>query len=108
MDKLSNAVISGDIETVRLLLDEGADVNAININGTRAMFGTTALMWSAYQGHTEIVKLLLAKGADKDAKDRYGWTALAFATEGRHPEIIELLNKQVIPPPSGGMKKEEK
>ena len=33
------------------------------------MFGSTALILASFNGHTAAVKLLLAAGADKDAKD---------------------------------------
>ena len=32
------------------------------------MFGVTALIWASYYGHTAAVELLLAAGADKEAK----------------------------------------
>ena len=33
------------------------------------MFGATALMYASFNGHTAAVELLLAAGADKDAKN---------------------------------------
>jgi hypothetical protein len=32
--------------------------------------GRTALIWAAMKGHTKIFKALIAKGADKDAKEK--------------------------------------
>ena len=52
-----HAAKNGHIEVVRLLLDNGADINA-------NFFGSTALKYSAMNGHVEVVKFLLDKGAD--------------------------------------------
>jgi ankyrin repeat protein len=54
---LQRAASQGNLESVRRLLDGGADPNAADRD-------TTALGAAAYQGHTEIVTLLLARGAD--------------------------------------------
>ena len=51
------AARDGDLPAVQTLLAEGADINAEDSNGG------TALMRASYKGHTEIVKLLLEKGA---------------------------------------------
>jgi len=40
-----------------------------------------------------IERALLAKGADVDAKDSVGVTALMYATDWGHKEIVELLKK---------------
>ncbi|RYP54743.1 hypothetical protein DL768_000567 [Monosporascus sp. mg162] len=53
--------------------------------------GQTPLSWAAENGHKEIVQLLLDKGAEIDAKDKYGWTPLSRAAEKGHKEIVQLL-----------------
>ena len=55
---------TGDVATMKLLLDRGADVNAKET--TR---GTTALMWAAAQGHAAAVQLLVERGADVSGAD---------------------------------------
>jgi uncharacterized protein len=52
------AAASGNSETVGILLDNGADVNA-----TEPQWGQTPLMFAAASGRTDIVKLLVAHGA---------------------------------------------
>ena len=48
-------------------------------------------MIAAYEGHIEAVRLLLSKGADIDAKDREGMTALIIAAFLQPEDMIELL-----------------
>ena len=55
-------VKSGDLSTLRSLLDQGANPNAADENGA------TALMWAAKIGNLGIVKALIAKGADPKKK----------------------------------------
>jgi ankyrin repeat protein len=45
------------------------------------------------KGNPEIVKLLIARGADVHAKDKEGQTALSLAIRNNLPEIAELLKK---------------
>jgi hypothetical protein len=45
--------------------------------GTRAQYEMTALMWAAYNGHADCVRLLMEVGADKEARDKVrGWFQL--------------------------------
>jgi ankyrin repeat protein len=55
---------------LRLLLEEGADINA------KDNFGRTALYWVAENRHEAIVRLLLNHKADVNVKDNLGRTAL--------------------------------
>ena len=53
--------------------------------------GHTDLMCAALEGRTEIVKALLRKGADVNAKDGTGRTALMFAAINMHDETVKVL-----------------
>lgn len=67
--------------TVRLLLDLGADVNAVDNNGETAMHG------AAYQSRPTLVQLLSERGADMNVwnrKNKWGWTPLMIA-QGHRP-----------------------
>jgi ankyrin repeat protein len=85
-DQLYEAVRKGDLAAVTALLDKGADVNA------KFRYGATTLFKAAERGHTEIVKLLLARGADATVKDTfYGATAMTWALDGGHTEVVRAL-----------------
>lgn len=98
-DALSAAARKGDAVAVKVLLDEGVDVN------TKFRYNATALSFAADRGHVEVVKLLIARGADVNAKDTfYNATPLTWAIDpamGRKPEHLEvvrlLLSKGGIP-----------
>jgi ankyrin repeat protein len=63
----------------------GADVNAKDDE-----YGWTPLIWAADGGHKNVAALLIAKGANVNAKSE-GWTALHSAAEEGYKEIAELL-----------------
>ena len=79
-------------ETVRLLLIGGAEVD---VQGT--LEGFTALMTAAAEGQVEVVRVLLDHGADRSIEDSDGDTALTFARQNSHTEVVELLET----PPGG-------
>jgi ankyrin repeat protein len=66
------------LEAVKMLLDLGADVNAVDSNGDTAMHG------AAYAAYSTVVKLLAERGADPQIwkeRNKAGVTPL-FAAEG--------------------------
>jgi uncharacterized protein len=69
------------IEAVKLALELGNDVNAVDDNGETAMHG------AAYKSFPTIVQLLADKGAKIEVwnrKNKYGWTPLLIA-QGHRP-----------------------
>ena len=54
---------TGNVEAAKLLLDAGADANAIELWGQQS-----ALMWAAAQRQPAMMKLLIARGAQVDAR----------------------------------------
>ncbi|KPL20242.1 MAG: hypothetical protein AMJ75_12065, partial [Phycisphaerae bacterium SM1_79] len=65
-EQLIQASKDGNIQSVKNLLSESANVNAKDYQNR------TPLMWAAYNGHTEVIKLLLEKNADVNAKTNGG------------------------------------
>jgi ankyrin repeat protein len=72
-----------DRETMRLLLERGADPNA------RQQVDYTALHGAASRGDMEIARLLLAHGADRTAVGSDGMTIEAIARKYGHPEFAD-------------------
>lgn len=60
----------GDLDGIKELLDSGTDVNFRDIDKR------TALHVAACQGRTDVVRLLLSRGADVDPEDRWGSTVI--------------------------------
>jgi ankyrin repeat protein len=60
----------GDLEGITELLDDGSDVNF------RDSDGRSALHIAACQGRTDVVELLLQRGAEVDVQDRWCSTVM--------------------------------
>jgi len=76
----------GDIATMRLLLDRGADPNA------RQHAGFTPIHAAAGNGDLEMARLLVARGADRHARTDDGKDAAAIAAERGRGEFVAWLN----------------
>jgi ankyrin repeat protein len=85
--ELQDAAGRGDVEKVRSLMR----ANPLTISARDG--GTTALHEATRAGHFEIVKLLVAGGANVNATDFSGLTPLKLAI-GRHTEIASYLRAQ--------------
>jgi ankyrin repeat protein len=72
-------------DIVRLLLDQGTDVNA------RELWDYTALHYAVIRNQTTIVELLLRRGADVHAVDGNGHTPLPYAVAQGFQGVGELL-----------------
>jgi ankyrin len=85
------AARSGDVESIRLLLDGGADVNDALPDGT------SALVLAAQSGNGPAARLLLSKGADPNA-DGIGYTALHAAVLRSDLALVQdLLSRGANP-----------
>jgi ankyrin repeat protein len=75
---LTRAAFSGDPEILRLLAGRGVDVNErVEIDKD---FHLTALMIAAFQQHTKLMEMLLARGADSKFHNSLGFSALNTGT----------------------------
>ncbi len=83
---VADAAQAGDVETVRTLLRQGADVNAAQGDGT------TALHWAAMKGNAELAQMLVTAGANLRATTRLGsYTPLYLAARGGHATTVATL-----------------
>ena len=84
---ISDAAMRGDRASVMALIKQGADVNAPQGDGV------TALHWAARTADAELVKALVAAGANAGARTVFGaYTPLHLAAErGAAPAITALL-----------------
>lgn len=108
------------IEFIRKLVEKGANVNAVNLDGDTPLlesvfvypemdiihilldkganinaknhYGRTALMYVVINEYIDVVKLFLERGADKTIQDINGHIALDFAYDSGNEEIIALLD----------------
>ena len=95
-NSIHHAVATGDIEAVKRHLNAGTDVNEkgkstwINYRKGSSEIVFTPLHYAASGNHKEVVELLIAEGADVNAKRG---APLNAAIITKHTEIAELLRK---------------
>jgi len=83
---VADAAMRGDLEQVRTLLRDGADVNAAQGDGM------SALHWAAEQGHAEIAEALLYAGAETEASTRIGeYRPLHIASRNGNLQLVSIL-----------------
>ncbi len=80
------ATLKGEQEMVRMLLDKGADVHI-----KAGELEHSALMAAAIRGEYEIAEMLMEKGALFHIQDKQGMTALMFAGQHGHADIVNLM-----------------
>jgi ankyrin repeat protein len=107
------ATTANDLATVKLLLEQGADIKGVDIHSQEmaervltvpASAGLTPLMFAAAEGNAEVVRLLLARGADVNAVSSAkspgvkngpialaSFTALTLAAAYGGPDTIKAL-----------------
>jgi hypothetical protein len=122
--KLVSCARAGNLDGLKEMLAEGADINAQGENGNTALFnaafqghldcvqfllenkalidgrnarGSTALMGAAEQGRYAVVEALLACGADKSLKNSPGQSALGYAQNASQHDIVRLLRGEIKP-----------
>jgi len=95
---LHSAVLHNEVDIVRLLLDHGADVGALDRQGRMplhyAAMSFILLENDAKVGRNsevDIVKLLVNNGADVNARDKHKHTPLHYASKKASADVIKVL-----------------
>jgi quinoprotein dehydrogenase-associated probable ABC transporter substrate-binding protein len=83
--ELSNAVLAGDADRIRFLVEKGADINKHDGQG----YG--ALQAAARNRNDKVIPVLVALKADVNGTDRDGFTALMHAAQRNHVPTIKAL-----------------
>jgi len=91
----------GHVETVRELLKTRIDVDHVNRLGWTALL-EAIILGDGGVAHTEIVRLLVAHGADPQRADAQGVTPLAHAEQRGQSAIAGILREARRREPDGG------
>ncbi|WP_025742926.1 ankyrin repeat domain-containing protein [Aquimarina pacifica] len=83
---LCMAIVKGDLEAVKKMIEFGNDVNEVSE-------GMTPLMYAARYNRLEIIKVLVEKGAKIKTKNRKGYNAIKFAEISNAKEAVALLKE---------------
>ena len=116
--RLVDAAMKRDMNAVRALLDQKADVNAVGADGSSALlwlvrvdnlelarmairaganathpntYGVTPLYLACSNGNAEMIRLLLDAGADPNGPDPTGETPLMSAARTGNPDAVKVL-----------------
>ena len=79
----------GNLETVKFLIQSGADINC------KENKDWTALQIAAQNGHLETVKFLIQSGTDINSKTNFNENALEIAIRKGHVEVVNLLRNTI-------------
>ncbi|KAM3718779.1 Protein phosphatase 1 regulatory subunit 12A [Dirofilaria immitis] len=84
-DIFLSACLSGDLEEVQTLLNDGANINTTTVDGL------TALHQAVIDGKPKMVQFLVKHGANVNAQDNEGWTPLHAAACCGNVDLVEYL-----------------
>lgn len=83
---LHHAASVGNLDALNLLIQNGADVNAIDMDQD------TPLIVASMNNQLDIVREILANGAAMECRGFKGYTAMAWAVQKGHLDIVQLLD----------------
>ena len=94
MEPLLKAAMDGDIQLVKDLIANGADVNTMpRYSMDRTSY--SPLMLAAENGHLSVVQYLHQHGANITLEDRNKYSAIHYASEKGHLDVLSCLVKNL-------------
>ena len=84
---LDDAVVANRVEIARLLIQRGANVNAVDKNGMTPLLYAVSIDY----GDAAMVDLLVKSGAKRDVKSKDGLTASELAKKYEHVHMLKSL-----------------
>ncbi|WP_343487725.1 ankyrin repeat domain-containing protein [Allomuricauda sp. d1] len=87
LNSFCNAIIKGDVETVKKMIELGEDVN-------RKSLGMAPIHFAARYNKAEILELLIENGADVKKKCDKGYTAMKHAELSNATDAIAVLEEE--------------
>lgn len=84
--RMVEAMNANDVTTVQRLIEEGEDVNAFDLANV-----TYPLLWAVRQGHVDLVRYMLERGADIAAQGEEGESPLMVAAFLGDQTMVSLL-----------------
>lgn len=83
---LLSSTYGNRVQLASYLIKKGA-----NVNYQDPVYGNTALILCGFYGSYDVAKLLLKNGANKDIKNKEGYTAFDFAKKFGHENVAKLI-----------------
>ena len=84
---LVGACYKGNLDIIRLLLNNGAEVDAVGSNGS------TALIYAVLANNKELVKLLMEYKADPNKKDNKELSSMEYAAKRDKKELVKIMSR---------------
>jgi len=85
-EEMHSMLNAGDVESIRLWLDVGVDVDIAEEGEV-----WTPMLITCFKGHVALVRLLLDAGADTQKVSNQGCTPLFIACQQGHEEMVRML-----------------
>uniref|UniRef100_A0A182WL37 NAD(+) ADP-ribosyltransferase n=1 Tax=Anopheles minimus TaxID=112268 RepID=A0A182WL37_9DIPT len=82
-DRIHRAAKDGLLDVLREATRSEANAKDVD--------GMTPVLWAAFEGHFDALKLLVARGGDPDKADQFGNTALHLAAAKGYIQCVEFL-----------------
>ncbi len=88
VDAFCKLIQQGNFEAVKGMIEAGTDINKKSVE-------MTPVMYAARHNKVEILKLLIANGADLKVKSKRGYSALKYAEMSKAHDTFKILSEEL-------------